>query len=817
MSPTCRPRASLVPSLVLLVSIVWSASSSADTGAPPGQWVSLGPTKILAGWSGVSNGDVTGRVTTIAVDFSDPSLIFVGARGSGVWRSPDGGHKWEPVTDSLPTQTVVALATAPSLSRRVYLNTPIGTFRSEDAGSTWNQVSTADLLGRGWDGGAMLVDPVDPDRVFLTSCGSGVGGASIQRSIDGGVSWQTMLSQGCSTGLVRDPGDPNRLMAAISNGDPATTGIWETLDGGDTWTRKPGCPAAPLPDPAPNTSVRIAQSGDVRLVSYRWGGDQYRVYRAEGKTCGKDASVDYVWQQAWVAPPALVGGDLWSALNVDPADPSRVAATGANLFVSTDGGFTFTIPDPRPHLDHHAWIYSPRDPAVVFAGTDGGFYRSTEDGLAGTWTFLGEGIVNAELYDLADSPTSPRLLMGGSQDNGAFEYPGSGKVWRWRWEGDAEMVEIDPTDDRVRYSASQAESSLAVTTDAYATNPVAIGMGLPAGCPPWSGDYPANPSNQFLIHPGRSSTLLATCTSLWTRLPPWFQLFTPNPNTHPPGRTMTIAVDASVDLYWTATNNGQVWAGPGGVDWRWIVSHPGGAPSVALEVDTANPTVLFAAFRPPQGCAPGNSPACGRVFRVERFASAPTSASVLAIDITANLPAGIVMKSLAVDRLQPQTIFAGTDFGVYRGHSADGGATWSWTPYKNGIAEAVDVRALEIHPTTGVMRAGTFGRGVYEVDTDWPMGALIAVDGRLTLLRVQDVGQLYGAPGDVIDADVIVQLDSTPGFSYGFQLRVDGDAAAHRGMLDRLRDALRRDTRVRLEYVRTGFRNGLLRRVLDAP
>ena len=813
MNPTCRPRASLasllVPSLVLLVSLAWPAVASAETGVPPGRWISLGPTKILDGWSGVSNGDVTGRVATIAVDFHDPNLIFVGARGSGVWRSFDGGFKWEPVTDSLPTQTVYALATAPSLARRVYLNTPIGTFRSEDAGDTWNQVSTGDLLGRGWDGGAMLVDPLDPDRVFLTSCGSG---ASIQRSTDGGVNWQTVLFQGCATGLERDPADPNRLLAAITNGEPSTTGIYETIDGGDTWLRKPGCPEAPLPDLAPNTSVKIAQSGNVRLVSLRWGGNQYHVYRSE-RTCGKGADADYMWEPAWVAPPALVPGDLWSALHVDPADPSRVAATGVNLFVSTDGGFTFTIPDPRPHVDHHAWIYHPTEPGVVFAGTDGGLYHSKDDGLAGTWTFRGEGIVNAELYDLADSATSPKLLMAGSQDNGAFEYPGNGRIWRWKWEGDAEMVEIDPTDDKVRYTASQAMSSMVVTTDAYLTNPVPIGMGIPTGCPPWSFEYPANPVNQFLIHPNQSSKLLVTCVSLWTNQPPWFQLFTP----HPPIRTTTVAVDAATDLYWSATDNGQVWAGPAGVDWRWIVSHPGGAASAALQVDPANPAVLFAAFRPPKDCLPVEAPSCARIYRVERLASPPNSASVIATNITANLPFGVRIKSLAVDLLQPQTIFVGTDFGVYRGHSADGGATWTWTSYKDGIPEAVDVRALEVHPTTGVMRAGTFGRGVYEVDTDWPLGALIAVEGRVTVLRAQDVGEGFGPPGDFIDAEVIVQLDSTPGFSYGFQLRVDGDAAARRGMLDRLRDALRRDTRVRLEYVRTGFRNGLLRRVWNLP
>lgn len=217
---------------------------------------------------------------------------------------------------------------------------------------------------------------------------------------------------------------------------------------------------------------------------------------------------------------------------------------------------------------------------------------------------------------------------------------------------------------------------------------------------------------------------------------------------------------------------------------------------------------LFAAFKQPD---------VRRIYRLKRFDADPTMTSIQAVDITSNLPTGIYFKSLGVDRMRPHTIYAGTDFGVYQGRSTDGGATWFWQPYKNGIPEAADVRALEVHPVTGVMRAGTFGRGVYEVHTDWPIGSLVAAEGRVSVLRAQDVGQGFGPPGDFIDADVIVQLDSMPGYSFGFQYRLDAQRAARRGMLNRLRDAMRHNTLVRLEYVRTGFRNGMLTRVYNLP
>jgi hypothetical protein len=112
------------------------------------------------------------------------------------------------------------------------------------------------------------------------------------------------------------------------------------------------------------------------------------------------------------------------------------------------------------------------------------------------------------------------------------------------------------------------------------------------------------------------------------------------------------------------------------------------------------------------------------------------------------------------------------------------------------------------------MRIATFGRGAFEVNTDFPIGSIIAVEGKITFLRVHDVGTKYGPPTDQIDVEVVIQLDSKPGKAFGFQLRDDENEGAHRGMLDLLRDAFNQDRRIRIDYVRTGLRNGLILRVM---
>jgi hypothetical protein len=123
-------------------------------------------------------------------------------------------------------------------------------------------------------------------------------------------------------------------------------------------------------------------------------------------------------------------------------------------------------------------------------------------------------------------------------------------------------------------------------------------------------------------------------------------------------------------------------------------------------------------------------------------------------------------------------------------------------------------------PCGRALYVSTSNRGILRLsplppEWDDPIGAVVATEGRLKLLRVHDVGTKYGPPTDVLDAEVIIQLDTEPDKAFGFQLREDDDEQARRGMLDTLRDAFNRGSRVRIEYTRTGCRTGTIIRVIQ--
>jgi hypothetical protein len=92
--------------------------------------------------------------------------------------------------------------------------------------------------------------------------------------------------------------------------------------------------------------------------------------------------------------------------------------------------------------------------------------------------------------------------------------------------------------------------------------------------------------------------------------------------------------------------------------------------------------------------------------------------------------------------------------------------------------------------------------------------ALLQSTGKLTFLRVHDVGTRFGPPTDQIDVEAVMKLNTEPDRAMGFQLRNDGQRAARQGMLDLLRDAFENNLTVVVDYnLDAGRKNGVAIRV----
>ena len=62
-----------------------------------------------------------GRTRAVAGVPSQPNLFYIGAVNGGVWKSDDYGRTWTPIFDQEPTQSVGAIAVAPSDPNIIYV------------------------------------------------------------------------------------------------------------------------------------------------------------------------------------------------------------------------------------------------------------------------------------------------------------------------------------------------------------------------------------------------------------------------------------------------------------------------------------------------------------------------------------------------------------------------------------------------------------------------------------------------------------------------------------------------------------------------
>ncbi len=239
-------------------------------------WTALGPSQIPGGQTDTTHGGppgsnpfaagtVSGRVSAVAVDPTDPNVVYCGGAQGGVWKTTNAlsaTPTWTPISDFEASLAIGDIAIDPVDHNIIYVGTGEangscdsyygqGILRSTDGGATWTLLTgggffTNEAISR------IVIDPDSAGSATSTtlwastvlgffSSGTedcnlppGAYNGALFRSTDSGATWeaQDVPTGGAGSARVHDMGlDPensNVLFVAV-RGFPATAGgIWRS-------------------------------------------------------------------------------------------------------------------------------------------------------------------------------------------------------------------------------------------------------------------------------------------------------------------------------------------------------------------------------------------------------------------------------------------------------------------------------------------------------------------------------------------------------------------------------------------------------------
>jgi photosystem II stability/assembly factor-like uncharacterized protein len=374
-----------------------------------------------------------GRVNAVSGVPGQPFTFYYGSVGGGLWKSRNAGRTWTPVFDSQPVASIGAIGVAPSNPSIVYVGTGEcdmrdsiafgnGMYKSNDSGSTWKHIG----LDATRQIGRVLVDPKNPDIVFVAALGHAYGPSpdrGVYRSRDGGATWQKVLYKSDGVGaidLALDPANSQIVYAALwatrrppwyiynpSLGPGA--GIFKSTDGGTTWQQlTAGLPA----EGVGRIGIAVAPTNASRVYAVvdATAGGFYRSDDA-GANWSKISDDGRVWGRGW----------YFGKVAVDSKNPDIVYVSNTALYKSTDAGKSWTPIKGSPGGDdyHQLWI-APEDPNRMILASDQGAIV-TVDGAA-TWSSW-YNQSTAQLYHVAADYRFPYWATGAQQDSGAVGVP----------------------------------------------------------------------------------------------------------------------------------------------------------------------------------------------------------------------------------------------------------------------------------------------------------------------------------------------------------------------------------------------------------
>ena len=458
----------------------------------------------------------------IIIDKNNPQTLYIGnsswVTNTGIYKTTNGGNDWTWITNDdpgLPNKNVnsewitqhglfvMSLAIDPKNSNRIYFGTSTHLIKTDNGGTTWDQIYTQSQDNVFWKGRGLessvvakvAVDPKDSSKVY-----AGYWDLGFLKSIDGGVSFkrtfENMRYDGNTFDIIVDPTNSNIIYAATGWWEVNKGTVVKSIDFGESWTMLDnGLPDAQIwsialdkNSPA-NSRTLYATSYHNGIFKTTNGGQSWSAINTGLGVNGNLQNDNLQIRKIYIDPNN--SEILYAGIEAKQLETNNANTTvQGGLYKSTNKGANWSRIDNSPPLQSQLSVWDIAIPVghsnLVYTAVSseydhllgetfpGGVFKSTDGG--GSWGRVNTGFgseVNLNVSSIEISPENHNILYAVTTDEpyhdrssgrGIFKTENAGNTWQpisstsyVQYFG---SISIDPSCPSVLYAGSSGNGIL---------------------------------------------------------------------------------------------------------------------------------------------------------------------------------------------------------------------------------------------------------------------------------------------------------------------------------------------------------------------
>ena len=739
-----------VSRLLFLLVMIFSILQPLNAGAQKKQGGALKDTLQSGKFNGLRFRSIgpaycSGRIADFAVNPKNHAHYLVAVASGHIWKTVNAGTTWEPVFDNYGSYSIGCLAMDPENPNVVWAGTGEnnhqralgygdGVYKTTDGGKSWKNMG----LKESRQIGMIAIDPRNTNVVYVAAEGSvwgPSGDRGLYKTTDGGKTWSKVLNISEHTGVnnvIMDPRNPDVLYATSEQrrrhvftkiGGGPESGIWKSTDAGANWEKlTSGLPGGDM--------------GGIGIAISPVNPDYvYAIIEAAGESGGFFRTTDR--GASWTKMSGHTAqGQYYNEIYCDPKDVDKVYSVETFSQLTEDGGKTWKgISTKYRHVDDHAMWIDPSDTKHYLIGGDGGIYETWDGGQD---FHFKNNLPVTQFYRVNVDNSQPfYYVYGGTQDNNSMggpsrntsDYGVVNDEWFVTNGGDGFWTAVDPVDPNIVYAEAQYGNMVRYDRKSGEAMDIRPEPRKGEETYKWYWNTPLfiskhshtrlyTAANKVFRSDDRGNTwqvisedlTTGTDRNTWPVMGKYWSVDAVAKDVSTSLYGLIVSLDESPvkeNLIYAGTDDGLIQISEDAKTWSRAGKFPG-VPEFTFVSDILasrfDENVVFAAF--------------DNIKRddFKPYLLKSSDKGRTWVSIASNLPENGTVHTIVQDHVNPDLLFAGTEFGVF--FSIDGGG--QWTQLKNGLP-TIAVKDMVIQERENDLVLATFGRGFYILDNYTPL------------------------------------------------------------------------------------------------